>query len=245
MCTVTFIPVADKLYITSNRDEKHGRSNALPPAVYRFASGNLLFPKDGDAGGTWIAAHENGHAIVFLNGGFVRHTPQPPYRKSRGLILLDLIDSVNPVKQFQTIPLQQIEPFTAVLWCNGQLHECRWNGAQKHHSRLPIAQPHIWSSATLYDEAVVAKRKSWFNAWLQRYQKTGQPAPEDILHFHQFTGDGDSHNDLRMNRNGQVFTVSVTLLALAEEATHMHYLDLKNNNTSTQHLIVEKSMAGR
>jgi hypothetical protein len=245
MCTVTFIPVADKLYITSNRDEKHWRSNALSPAVYRFASGNLLFPKDGDAGGTWIAAHENGHAIVFLNGGFVRHTPQPPYRKSRGLILLDLIDSVNPVKQFQTIPLQQIEPFTAVLWCNGQLHECRWDGAQKHHSRLPVSQPHIWSSATLYDEAVVAKRKSWFNGWLQRYPKAGQPAPEDILHFHQFTGDGDSHNDLRMNRNGQVFTVSVTLLALSEEATHMHYLDLKNNHTSSQHLIVEKSMAGR
>jgi len=244
MCTVTFIPSGDKLYITSNRDEKHGRSSALPPAVYPFASGNLLYPKDRDAGGTWIAAHENGHAIVLLNGGFVRHTPQPPYRKSRGLVLLELIDSVNPVKQFQTVPLQQIEPFTAVIWSNGQLHECRWDGAQKHHTRLRIAEPHIWSSATLYDECVVAKRKSWFDAWLQSC-KTELPAPEDILHFHQFTGDGDSHNDLRMNRNGQVFTVSVTLLELSADVTNMHYLDLKNNKTFTQQLIVEKSMAGR
>jgi len=244
MCTVTFIPAGDKLYITSNRDEKQGRSNARPPAVYPCTSGNLLYPKDGDAGGTWIAAHENGHAIVFLNGGFVRHTPQPPYRKSRGLVLLDLIDSANPVKQFQTVPLQQIEPFTAVLWNNGQLHECRWDGLQKHHTRLPVAQPHIWSSATLYDERVVAKRKNWFEAWLQSFQAE-RPAPEDILHFHQFTGDGDSHNDLRMNRNGQVFTVSVTLLALSTDVTRMHYLDLKNNTTYTQQLIVEKSMAGR
>jgi hypothetical protein len=242
MCTVTFIPSGDNIYITSNRDEKHWRSNALSPAVYPFTSGNLLFPKDGDAGGTWIAAHENGNAIVFLNGGFIRHTPQPPYRKSRGLILLDLLDTPNPVLDFKTLSLQQIEPFTAVMWNAGQLFECRWDGQQKHTAGLAVTQPHIWSSATLYDEAVVDKRKSWFQKWLRQHK---QPLPEDILHFHQFTGDGDTHNDLRMNRNGQVFTVSVTLLALTDEMTQMRYLDLKNNTAFTQHLKVEKSMAGQ
>jgi hypothetical protein len=242
MCTVTCIRLADKIYITSNRDEKHWRSNALPPAVYPNTSGSLLFPKDGDAGGTWIAAHENGNAIVFLNGGFVRHTPQPPYRKSRGLVLLDLLNTPDPMLAFKSISLQQIEPFTAVIWRTGQLFECRWDGDQKYTTRLPATSPHIWSSATLYDEAVVEKRKSWFNKWLQEHP---QPAPEDILHFHQFTGDGDTRNDLRMNRNGQVFTVSVTLLTLTDEMTQMHYLDLKNNKAFTQHLTVEKSMAGR
>jgi hypothetical protein len=214
--------------MTSNRDEKHWRSNALSPA-----------------GGTWIAAHENGNAIVFLNGGFIRHTPQPPYRKSRGLILLDLLNTPNPVMAFTSGTLHQIEPFTAVIWSSGQLFECRWDGQQKHTAGLSATQPHIWSSATLYDEAVVEKRKSWFTKWLQQCRKAGQPSPDDILHFHQFTGDGDTHNDLRMNRNGQVFTVSVTLLALTDEMTQMHYLDLKNNTAFTQNLIVEKSMAGQ
>lgn len=241
MCTVTFIPVRDKLYITSNRDEKHWRSNALPPAIHAGQLGNLLFPQDGDAGGTWIAAHENGNAIVFLNGGFVRHTPQPPYRKSRGLVLLDLLNTADPVRHFKETQLGGIEPFTAVVW-TGQLFECRWDGEKKHMTQLPASEPHIWSSATLYDEEVVAKRKSWFNKWLQKHPT---PTPNDILHFHQFTGDGDAHNDLRMNRNGQVFTVSVTLLALTDELTRMHYLDLKNNNAFTQQLIVEKPMAGR
>src|SRR5215207_9549701 len=100
MCTVTCIPAGDKIFITSNRDEKHWRSNALPPAVYAATSGNLLFPKDGDAGGTWIAAHENGNAIVFLNGGFIAHTPKPPYRKSRGLVLTNLIDRPEPFISF-------------------------------------------------------------------------------------------------------------------------------------------------
>lgn len=242
MCTVTCIPAKDKIYITSNRDEKHWRSNAWPPAVHAAASGNLLFPKDGDAGGTWIAAHENGNAIVFLNGGFMRHTPQPPYRKSRGLILLELLDTTDPFVAFGSVSLQKIEPFTAIIWSTGRLFECRWDGNQKHTKRLSASTPHIWSSATLYDEAVVEKRKNWFNEWLQKYP---QPAPDDILYFHQFTGDGDTHNDLRMNRNGQVFTVSVTMLTLTGETTHMHYLDLKNNNAFTQQLSVEKIMAGR
>ena len=245
MCTVTCIPARDKIYITSNRDEKHWRSNALAPAVYAGTSGNLLFPKDGDAGGTWIAAHENGNAIVFLNGGFIRHSPQPPYRKSRGLILLDLLDTSEPAMAFKTQSLQQIEPFTAIIWSAGQLFECRWDGNQKHTTMLSASTPHIWSSATLYDAAVIEKRKNWFTKWLQQSRKAGQPAPDDILHFHQFTGDGDTRNDLRMNRNGQVFTVSVTLLTLTDEMTQMQYLDLKNNNAFTQHLTVEKSMAGR
>ena len=246
MCTVTFIPVphkdGKKIYLTSNRDEKHWRSSALPPAVYTSTSGRVLFPKDGDAGGTWIAAHENGQAIVFLNGGFVRHTPEPPYRKSRGLILLDLLHAHDPLTCFQTISLHRIEPFTAVIWNNGELFECRWDAQQKHSTRLNASQPHIWSSVTLYDPAVISKRKSWFLEWLQ---KNKQPSQHDILHFHQFTGDGDDHNDLRMNRNGHVFTVSVTSLEMADDNMLMHYLDLKSNNTFTGNLTVEKSMAGR
>jgi hypothetical protein len=30
----------------------------------------ITYPKDADAGGTWIAKHENGNAVVLLNGGF-------------------------------------------------------------------------------------------------------------------------------------------------------------------------------
>jgi transport and Golgi organization protein 2 len=242
MCTVTFIRTADKIYLTSNRDEKHWRSNALPPAVYRFTSGNLMFPKDGDAGGTWIAAHENGQAIVFLNGGFIRHTPAPPYRKSRGLILLDLINADNAVACFEKIALEQIEPFTAIIWNEGQLFECRWDGVQKHKLQLNALQPHIWSSVTLYDEEVIKKRNNWFSNWLQKNKQLTQ---HDILNFHQFTGDGDAHNDLRMNRNGQVFTVSVTSMAITDEAIQMQYLDLKNNSAFTTNLTIEKSMAGR
>jgi len=242
MCTVTFIPAKEKIYLTSNRDEKNWRMDAVTPTVYEFASGKILFPKDADAGGTWIAVHENGNAIVFLNGGLVAHLPEHPYRKSRGLILLDLIEGATPYNSFLAIKLTNIEPFTAVIWDGDHLFECRWDGKQKFTKLLDEGIPHIWSSVTLYDEEVISKRNAWFEEWLQLNAK---PSQDDILHFHQFTGDGDSHNDLRMNRNGKVFTVSVTSLAISTQNANMQYLDLKNNQQTNEALIIEKSMVSR
>lgn len=242
MCTVTYIPIKDVVFLTSNRDEKHWRSDARTPEVYEKTSGRMLFPKDGDAGGTWIAAHQNGNAAVFLNGGFVAHTPAPPYRKSRGLILLDLLDHVTPFNCFLAINLNGIEPFTAVLRDNGHLFECRWDGQHKHHKELNAAKPHIWSSCTLYNTETIAKRNSWFDEWVKL---NPSPTQEEILHFHQFTGDGDMHNDLLMNRDGKVFTVSITSIVLTENEVTMDYLDVKNNQRTSGQLKFESSIAAR
>src|SRR5258706_5870429 len=128
MCTVTFIPGKEKVYLTSNRDEKHGRSPAVPPQGYDFISGKIYFPKDGTAGGTWFAVHENGNIIVVLNGIFKFHEPAPPYRKSRGLIVLELLEHESPFNVFRSISLDEIEPFTLVIWEEDELFECRWDG---------------------------------------------------------------------------------------------------------------------
>jgi hypothetical protein len=242
MCTVTFIPAGDRVFITSNRDEKHFRSAALPPGVYQHKTGKLLFPRDADAGGTWLALHENGNAVVFLNGAFQNHIPSPPYRKSRGLILLDVADSLSPYDSFDSLNLDNIEPFTAIIRQDENLYECRWDGKTKYSAQLDAGSSHIWSSATLYDDNVQAKRKKWFNDWLQQ---TPFPDLEDILAFHQFTGDGDAHNDLMMNRNGAVFTVSITGMELKGESGIMQYLDLKNKKNIRSGLSFSKATLPR
>ncbi len=229
MCTVTFIPSGQGACLVSNRDEKHYRSDAIPPRAYQFPSGDIVFPKDADAGGTWIAMHANGNAIVFLNGGLSAHTPAPPYRKSRGNILLDLIDAEHASDEFKAVILDNIEPFTAIVWDNERLFECIWDGRQKHFNEKDGNQPHIWSSVTLYDETIRGKRRQWFDQWLEKHPGPGLP---EILEFHQFTGEGDSHNDLLMNRNGYVFTVSITGLQLSRTRGEMVYLDVKNKRRS-------------
>jgi uncharacterized protein with NRDE domain len=242
MCTVTFIPVNNKIIVTSNRDEKHGRLPAIAPAVYTKRTGTLLFPKDADAGGTWIAVHENGNMIVLLNGGLIKHEPKPPYKKSRGLVLIDLIDDENPYQNFLHADLKKIEPFTAIIFDEGQLFECRWDGEIKYHAALKIHQPHIWSSVTLYDDKIIRKRKKWFEEWLK---KNPSPSQNDILHFHQFTGDGDKHNDLLMNRDGQVFTVSITSIEMNDENALMQYVDIRNQQTHQHELAFTKATASQ
>ncbi|HKO81170.1 MAG TPA: NRDE family protein [Chitinophagaceae bacterium] len=227
MCTVTYIPVNNKYFISSNRDEKSNRGQAIPPGVYRQNDKMLIFPKDPDAGGSWIALHENGNAAVLLNGAFEKHDPLPPFRKSRGLIFLNIISQEKPVRYFQQTDLLQIEPFTLVIAENNNLYECRWDGNEKYYQQLKKHRPYIWSSVTLYDKEVVNKREQWFAAFLN---SNPHPTQKDILEFHQFTGDGDSSNDLMMERKGLFSTVSITSMLLTAERGSMKYLDLKNNS---------------
>jgi hypothetical protein len=228
MCTVTFIPAGDTYLITSNRDEKSYRKQAMAPAIYHNGDVSLLYPKDADAGGTWIAVSDKGQTGILLNGAFHRHIPKPPYKKSRGLALLDILLNETPLNKFLRFDLENIEPFTLILLDNTLLHECRWDGHEKYHRLLEKTRPLIWSSATLYDEEVAQKRQQWFEKWLKN---NPIPSIKDALDFHQFGGDGDEYNDLRMNRDGKVFTVSVTGIELNNEKAVMHYLDLKDNKT--------------
>jgi len=232
MCTVTIVPVKAGIYITSNRDEKRIRKAALPPRTYKHKHSAITYPKDADAGGTWIAMKDNGDAAVLLNGGLKKHIAALPYRKSRGLIFLDVFEEA-PVAAFKNILLDNIEPFTLVLFINGSLLECRWDGTKKYIKPLQAIVPHIWSSVTLYDDEVIRKREEWFAKWL-----TQNPAPaiEDVLSFHRFGGDGDERNDLRMNRDGIYNTVSITAIELTEDNNTMHYLDLKSNQSFTKQI---------
>ena len=83
------------------------------------------------------------------------------------------------------------------------------------------------------------KREQWFASFLS---KNYNPAQEDILHFHQFTGDGDTHNDLKMDRNGLMLTVSVTSIALDNTGAIMKYADLKDKKQLQQQIHFTNSL---
>lgn len=223
MCTVTFIPAGDKVILTSNRDEKAIRPKAIAPAVTAFDTTNLLFPKDAQAGGTWIGASDTGTVMVLLNGGFIKHEPAAAYRKSRGLIFLDILSEIRALPAFNRISLIGIEPFTLVIWEAGQLYECRWSGEEKYIREMDITRPHIWSSVTLYTSEVIHKREQWFKNWLEQHP---QPSVKDIFSFHLFGGEGDHENDIRMNRNNAMCTVSITSIECNTREALMRYKDL-------------------
>lgn len=222
MCTVTYIPANGGALITSNRDEKRGRPPAMAPEFYTGRTGRLLFPKDARAGGTWFVLHEKGTALVLLNGARERHIPQPPYRSSRGLVLLELADSDNSIRTFKQLNLSEIEPFSVILVEENILNECSWDGIKKVHHPVDAAIPHIWSSVTLYDAEIRRQRLEWFEEWLQ-----GHPLPdqENVLQFHRFAGNGDPQHSVLMNRGDSVLTVSITSLQITDGHARMFYQD--------------------
>ena len=130
MCTVTYIPNSEGCIITSNRDEKITRKRAISPQEYTIEGKKITFPKDPNAGGTWIA-HDLNKIIVLLNGAQEKHISKNNYRKSRGLIVLELMFSDNALDHWNTIDLTNIEPFTIVYFENNNLIQLQWNEVEK------------------------------------------------------------------------------------------------------------------
>jgi hypothetical protein len=229
MCTVSFVPVKEKIIITSNRDEKTSRKNAIRPELTVYKGCKLYYPKDADAGGTWIVMKENGDAAVLLNGAFIAHAAEPPYRMSRGIVLLNIITAERASVIFTKINLQDIEPFTFVLLENNCLYEFRWDGAEKYCRQLNVNRPHIWSSSTLYDGFAVRKREQNFASFLNNHPV---PTQLDILNFHRSATIEIKQHDLLKTTVGDHFTVSITSILLTKDRGNMKYIDLKSEKTA-------------
>ncbi len=219
MCTVTYIPINKTDFIlTSSRDVPFAREKALYPKKYMENKVEITYPKDGRASGTWIGHSSKNRLICLLNGGFKNHVSKKTYRKSRGVIVKDLLKKDTISSALSEIDLDNIEPFTLVIvdWnastssatnskdstSNLQLLEFVWDGNKKHIKKLG-QEKHIWSSSTLYDEEVKQLRRDWFSKWELKDKK------QDILDFHHKAGIGNSNIDVIMKRE-KVGTVSIT-----------------------------------
>jgi hypothetical protein len=233
MCTVTYLPTKNGFQLTSNRDEHVNRGQAVAPRFYEGDNHTLLYPEDADRHGSWIAAKNNGDVVVLLNGAFVKHTAMPPYKTSRGLVLMDIINADDPFTAYKNSELEGVEPFTLVLHTFGILYECRWDGERKNIKLLNKNEAYIWSSATLYNENAAAKRLKWFNDW-----KAAEPENThgDIMHFHHHAGEGDAEDALVINRGGKMKTVSITNINVNQQTLSMTYHDLRNGKRNVNNL---------
>ncbi len=180
---------------------------------------NIYYPLDPDSRGSWIALSETGRAVCLLNGGFASFIPNPPYRMSRGQVVMDAVKAEDANQYVDTYDFQGIAPFTLLIDGKTFLTELVWDGDQKHIRALPIDLPHIWSSATLYPPDVRAWRKALFEKWLTEVIVFDC---DSIIAFHTMAN-GDAENGFIMNRNEIVKTLSITNISNREhEATIVH-----------------------
>lgn len=191
MCTITYLPFSersDSFVLTNNRDEAISRPADFPQQ-YREYETQLYYPKDRLAGGTWIGLSERAQLIALMNGAFEKHQRLKNYRKSRGVVVKELLAAKNMIDFFVNCDFTGIEAFfaVAVSWKKElMLYELIWDGHRSFVREKNPEEPVIWSSAMLYAEEQHFKRIRRFQDFIKN--SVAEVNARDIWDFHQQKG---------------------------------------------------------
>jgi len=167
--------------------------------------------------------------LCLLNGAFVKHNRKSSYKKSRGIIVKELLEVGDVFTEVQEYDFDDIEPFTLLIvdW-NSELKliELIWDGTNTQITDLPL-ESKIWSSSTLYNSEMKTFRQQWFKEYLNQNGSSS----EELLYFHEHYGVGDPMLDLKIDR-GLLKTVSITMFEKNENDIQIIYKDLLHDNIS-------------
>ncbi len=169
MCTLTWIsdPRGTRIYF--NRDEKRTRVPAFPPSEMICHGVPVLAPRDGQAGGTWLAVNAFGFTVAVLNyyeaDGLLAASAY--HHRSRGHLVLDLADAPSSSvmrDRMEHMNVDRYRPFILVgIDAEGQGVEARWDGITCLFQPLSaLTLPVTTSSFRTSD--VLAARKCRFDA---------------------------------------------------------------------------------
>lgn len=235
MCTVTFINHNGKVIITSNRDEKITRPKAINPKTYFQKVKKIFYPKDPKAGGTWYVVDEYGNVIVLLNGAEEKHIVKEKYRKSRGVIVIEIIESEKLLDTWEKLDLIDIEPFTLIVYTNNRLYKLQWNEEEKIKIEVDLKKPQIWSSSTLYSNEMRKNKEKLFEDFIKNEKNLNS---QSVLKFHKFTQNINFSNDIVTNNDSILKTLSITQTVIHKNKLNFKYLDLQINEFVETNLII-------
>jgi hypothetical protein len=159
VCTASWLTQGGTLRLGFNRDELRSREPALPPEVRDGAGGRWIAPRDGRAGGTWIAASERGAVLALLNRS---EGAPPPGAASRGLLIPELLGATDAAELVAALGRRDLAPFAPfrllALWHGRDAGVVAgWNGVALDAEPLD-AGAGLLCSSSLGDARVTATR---------------------------------------------------------------------------------------
>ena len=212
MCTVTFLPRPDGFHFGSTRDEAPSR-NAKNWAV----KNGWHYPVDDAQKGTWLLIRKNAVRSL-MNGGFEKHKHQPPYKMSRGWVVLDSAEFERLEDFFKDLDLKGIEPFTFIEAEMSRLTEWVWDGEKLHQVEKDATLPYVRSSSPLYTKEQKSIRQRWFQQFIE---ESNRP---DLMQFHLSEYSDDTATNVLMKRP-HVQSISITIYHSNEgKAEHLDLL---------------------
>lgn len=205
MCTVTYVPTGDGFLFTSNRDELPSR-NALDIVEKE----DIVYPQDALKKGTWYLIRKENFVRTLLNGAAEKHKHEPPYRRSRGLMMLDALEWKTLSEFVDAYDFEGIEPFTIVdvnfAGNDIKVTQVRWDEKEVSVNEFNPEEPQIWSSSPLYPPDIRKLRENWFREHLE---KEGNSS-ESILKFHNSEYSEDPTVNVLMKRNIGPCSISIS-----------------------------------
>jgi hypothetical protein len=222
VCTASWLRRDGALRLLFNRDELRSREPALPPAVRGEAGSRWIAPRDGRAGGTWIAAGERGVALALLNRS---EGVRPEGAASRGLLIPALLPAESPEALLERLARHDLRAFAAfrllALWRDlphGVV--AGWNGTALDRAALD-AEAGLLCSSSLGDERVTLSRGT---VWKRMRGGACDWNAERHATFHRDHSPEPSAWSVCMHRD-DARSVSLTEIELGRDAVHLVYHD--------------------
>lgn len=196
MCIVSiFSGEGNDFLLTHNRDESNLRPTSDKIFTDTVYGHKYTGPKDLASGGTWVY-YSDEFACCVLNGGYEKHAHRPPYRMSRGLLILELLKYPSINKFTNDIDLKGIEPFTMIM-INRKSTEKKilvWDEKEKHIENPTGEKLIVRSSSPLYTQE---EKERHFRA----FQDLTEVNPDSVFKL---------HDELKMLENEKIPTLQTT-----------------------------------
>ena len=219
MCILSIVRSEPGIVITSNRDEQRTRKNSLAPEIIDLGERKAILARDAQAQGTWLLSDNLGRTAIMLNGAFESHIPAPPYKESRGIILMNLFQEENFKSAFLFYNLENIEPFQVIYLDTNQAFQCVWDGNQKHLFAIDLSAPQVFFSPTLYTKEQQEEKRNHFFKTFTDISLFKAPR---LFEFHSEQNE-NSNLDFFMNREQQT-TKSISQVELhSKQSRYVHW----------------------
>ncbi|MBF0596617.1 NRDE family protein [Faecalibacter rhinopitheci] len=208
MCIISFYKQNDEIILTHNRDESIHRI-ASPSVEQKFWEGNEYYaPLDEEKKGTWIFYSENYIACI-LNGGKEKPVEtKTNYKKSRGILLLDILKYNSVIEFCKAEDLTNIAPFTILVHeiKNKKTYLLFWDEKQLNCNDLSDVNFVFRCSSTLYSFNDMVKFE-------KKFPKFNNISPENIMkiHYSLMMKDGDIIKGKATTSITQIFATSTKI----------------------------------
>jgi len=197
--------------LTQNRDETHLRPTSDKIETRKFNGKDFTGPVDLVSGGTWIY-YSGKYVACILNGAYKKHFHRPPYRMSRGLIILELL-KYNSMDEFMDkIELDGIEPFTMIMInrFGGEKKILVWDETKKYKEDVSNEKLIVRSSSTLYTEEEKQEHR-------QLFLNLNAHEPDEIFKLQ------DKIKMLENNKFPTVMTTSITQIIQTKNEINLKF----------------------